>query len=293
MLPVLFTLPSPWGPQPIYAYGVLLGLSLIVGYQIVVRVAAREDDLSEDVAGSAYLAAALCGIAGARLLYVLENRATFADTPASGWFDVTSGGVTAYGGFLGGLLGAAGYLAYKRASLAAFADAAAPALALGTVLTRVGCYLYGCDFGTPLSDHAPAFLRTLGTFPHWQLDELQIFGSPAFLYHVDRYGLSAEAPASLPVHPTQLYEALVGLFLLALSVVVLRRRRFRGQVILAVALGYAVLRFGFEYLRDDPERGQAFGFSIAQLISLALAGLCAVLYSILRTRARRAPIDGN
>jgi phosphatidylglycerol:prolipoprotein diacylglycerol transferase len=290
MLPVLFTLPTPWGPQPIYAYGVLLGLSLIIGYQIAVRVAARADELSEDVAGSAYLAAALCGIAGARLLYVVENRATFADTPMSGWFDVTSGGVSAYGGFLGGLLGAAGYLAYKRASLAAFADAAAPALALGTVLTRIGCYLYGCDFGTPLSEQAPGFLRALGTFPRWQLDDLQIYGSPAFLHHVDRYGLSAEAAASLPVHPTQLYEALVGVLLLGLSIAVLRRRKFRGQVILAVALVYAVLRFVLEYLRDDPERGEAFGFSSGQLISLAMAGLCAVLYSVLSARARRASI---
>lgn len=292
MLPVLFTLPTPWGPQPIYAYGVLLGLSLIAGYQIAVRVAVRTDDLSEDLGGSAYLAAALCGIAGARLLYVVENRATFADVPIGGWFDVTSGGVTAYGGFLGGLLGAAGYLAYKRAPLAAFADAAAPALALGTVLTRIGCYLYGCDFGTPLPEQAPAFLRSLGTFPHWQLDDLQIYGSPAFLYHVDRYGLSAEATASLPVHPTQLYEALVGVFLLVLAIAVLRRRKFPGQVILVVALAYAVLRFGFEYLRDDPERGQAFGFSSAQLISLAMGGLCAVLYTVLRTRARRRSITG-
>ena len=287
MLPVLFTLPTPWGPQPIYAYGVLLGLSLIAGYQIAVRVAARMDDLSEDLAGSAYLAGALSGVAGARLLYVLENRESFAEVPIAGWLDVTSGGVTAYGGFLGGLLGAAAYLAYKRAPLAAFADAAAPALALGTVLTRIGCYLYGCDFGVLLPDSAPAWLKALGTFPRWQLDALDIYGSPAFLYHVDRYGIASDADASLPVHPTQLYESAVGLVLLALSITLLRSRRFRGQAILAVALAYALFRFAFEYLRDDPERAFAFGFSSAQLISLALLALCALAYSILSTHARR------
>src|SRR5690242_16246365 len=110
MYPVLFSLPTPWGAQPIYAYGVLLGLSLIVGYQIVVRLSVRTDALPEDVAGSAYLVAAVSGIAGARLLYVFENRETFTEIPWTGWFDVTSGGVTAYGGFLGGLAGAVAYL---------------------------------------------------------------------------------------------------------------------------------------------------------------------------------------
>jgi phosphatidylglycerol:prolipoprotein diacylglycerol transferase len=92
------------------------------------------------------------------------------------------------------------------------------------------------------------------------------------------------------VHPTQLYEALAALALLGLSLLLLRRRSFRGQVILSTAMGYGVLRFLIEYLRDDPERGEAFGFSSAQLISLALVPTCAVVYSVLRGGARRAQL---
>jgi phosphatidylglycerol:prolipoprotein diacylglycerol transferase len=289
MLPILFTVPMPWGPQPIYSYGVLLGLSLIMGFQIVVRVGARKDALNEDLLGNAALIAAVSGVVGARLLYVVENHEQLADSHAS-WFDVTQGGVSAYGGFLGGLIGVAVYLAKKRVSLAAVGDAAAPALAAGTVLTRIGCYLYGCDFGAPLSSAAPSLLKRLGTFPRWHYDNLQVYGSPAFAHHVDRYGLARDAPASLPVHPTQLYEALAALALLGLSLVLLRRRGFPGQVILVTAMGYGVLRFLIEYLRDDPERGEAFGFSSAQLISLALVPICAVVYSVLRGRARRAQL---
>src|SRR5512143_1791861 len=103
MLPILFTVPMPWGPQPIYSYGVLLGVSLILGFQIAVRLGVRLDGLDEDMLGNAALVAALSGIVGARLLYVAENHELLADTHAN-WFDVTSGGVAAYGGFLGGLL---------------------------------------------------------------------------------------------------------------------------------------------------------------------------------------------
>ena len=109
MLPILFTLKTPWGAQPIYSYGVLLGVSLIAGYPLVVRMAARLDRSREELIGNAYLITALCGVIGSRLLYVLENRELLEESGGA-WFDITSGGVTAYGGFLGGLLGAAMYL---------------------------------------------------------------------------------------------------------------------------------------------------------------------------------------
>jgi phosphatidylglycerol---prolipoprotein diacylglyceryl transferase len=287
MLPILFTVPTPWGPQPIYSYGVLLGLSLIAGFQIAVRVGSQKDGLDENLLGNAALVAAVTGVLGARILYVLENRELLAESHTN-WFDVTSGGVTAYGGFMGGLIGVALFVAWKRVPLTAVGDAAAPALAAGTVLTRIGCYLYGCDFGSPLSVNSAGWLKKLGTFPHWHYDKLRVYGSPAFLHHVDRYGLSRDAAASLPVHPTQLYEALAALVLLGLSLFLLQKRSFRGQVILVTAMGYGVFRFLIEYLRDDPERGQAFGFSSAQLISLALVPLCAFGYSVLNAQARRA-----
>lgn len=287
MLPILFTLKTPWGAHPIYTFGVLLGVSLIAGYLLVVRSAARLDRSREELIGNAYVVTALCGLAGSRLLYVLENRELLEESGAA-WFDITSGGISAYGGFLGGVIGAAIYLRRKRESLAAFADACMPALALGTVLTRIGCYLHGCDFGTPLGASAPGWLKALGTFPRWQYDDLHVYGSPAFLHHVDRYGLAHDAQASLPVHPTQLYEALAGVALLGLALLLARRRAFAGQVALIVAISYGTWRFLIEYVRDDPDSAYAFQLSWAQLISLLLVPVCAVIYSVLRGRARRA-----
>jgi phosphatidylglycerol:prolipoprotein diacylglycerol transferase len=287
MLPILFTLSTPWGHQPIYAYGVLLGVALIAGYPLLMRTGARDPAWSAELLGNAYIVTALSALAGARALYVLENRDVLEETGAR-WFAITSGGVSAYGAVLGGLFGAAIYLRVKRASLAAFADAVLPSVALGIVLTALGCYLYGSDFGAPLGAGAPAWLKRLGTFPRWHHDALHLYGSPAFLYHVDRYGLPRDASASLPVHPTQLYEMGVGVVLLALSLWRLPKRSFAGQVALAAAMLYGVARFCIEYVRDDPERGYAFGYSSAQLISLLFVPLCAVAYSALRGQARRA-----
>ena len=178
------------------------------------------------------------------------------------------------------------YLRRTGHSLLGWADVVAPTLGTGLGFTRIGCYLYGCDFGGRLETDAPAWLRGLGTFPHWDNGQ----GAPAFTYHLDEYGLDPLADHSYAVHPTQLYESLCGFTLFAVAMLIWRRRRFRGQVILAVAMLYGAWRFFIEYVRDDPERGFYFGFSTSQLISLALVPVAAFLYYTLRKEQGDAPL---
>jgi phosphatidylglycerol:prolipoprotein diacylglycerol transferase len=287
MHPILFEIPTPWGTQPIYSYGVLLGLALLLGWQVIMWLG-KQSGLSASALGDVYLSAAICGVIGARVLYVVENQDEFSSVGQ--WFDLRSGGLVAYGGFLAGFIGAFVHLRIKKLPLLAFADCAAPAIAIGLCLTRIGCYLYGCDFGTRLPAGAPAWLLKLGTFPRWEDSVGELRGSPAFLHHVNTYGLSRDANFALPVHPTQLYEALLGLILAAICLRAFQRRQFAGQPLLLLAIGYSAARFVLEYLRDDPERGQAFGFSTSQLISLLIFPLSATAYSLLRKRAQRTSI---
>jgi phosphatidylglycerol---prolipoprotein diacylglyceryl transferase len=291
MLPILFTLQAPWGPQPVYAYGALLGLALLLGLPIVRWFAERQTGHraqgGSDWVSTGYLIAATSGVLAARLMYVLEHRTSAADS--RGWLEIMAGDVAAHAGFAGGVLGSAIYLGWKRRSLLAFADAAAPALALGMVLTRIGCYMYGCDYGKLLDDAAPTWLKELGSFPRWNLDELGLYGSPAFVDHVARYGLDSGASASFPVHPTQLYEAVAGLVLLGVALAAWRVRRFEGQVFLKVAMLYGGARFLLEYLRDDPGGVVSLlGFSTAQLTALAMVPICAVVHVALAAAGRRS-----
>jgi phosphatidylglycerol:prolipoprotein diacylglycerol transferase len=257
-----------------------------VGLPIVRALAARDAGPDPEIVSMAYLIAALSGVIGARLVFVLANRELLAE-PVRRWFNLTEGGVTAYGGFLAGLLGASIYLGAKRQSLLGAADAAAPALVLGTVFSRFGCYLYGCDFGSLLDARAPSWLKQLGSFPHWDQEKIPLQGSPAFLHHVSAYGLSPDAKFSLPVHPTQLYEALAGCILFGFALLAWRKRRFRGQVMAKLAIAYGGWRFAIEYLRDDSERVLHFGFSTAQLIWLAVVPISLVIYTALSSASRR------
>ena len=260
------------GPVPIPSYGTMLCVALVVGWHLTLRLAEREG-LPRELVVSSYFGTALCALLGARLLYVAANPHEF-----SGFWDALAlrrGGLSAYGGLIGGLLGSWYFLKNRGLELWHWADLAAPGLASGVFFTRIGCYLFGCDFGRPLTSSAPNWLKRVGTFPRWAEGTVaDASGSPAWLEHVTSRGLSYAADTALPVHPTQLYEALAGALLLALTFVLRDRSRFRGQLFLSFTFGYGVLRFLIETLRDDAERG-AFGPALAVQWLVAL-GLLAI-----------------
>ena len=292
MHPIMFHIPTPWGAIPIYSYGVMLGTSLLVAWYFVIFMGEKKENFNKELLANAFTITAVSSIVGARLLYILTNLDQYQSIDR--WFQIRQGGLVAYGGFLGGFFGAWAYLRIKKVPAAAFVDLVAPTLGSGLMITRIGCYLYGCDFGKPLTANAPGWLKTLGTFPQWDLSEAPklacdqiISGSPAFHHHIRNYGAQmVDRHASLPVHPTQLYESAFGLVVLLVGYKILKNRSFRGQVFIVVAAIYGVWRFFIEFLRDDPERGAAFGFSTSQWISLAILPACVFAYANLKKRAQ-------
>lgn len=289
MHPILFTIPTPWGGVPVYSYGVMLGTSLILAWYFIMWMGVKKEGLDRELMANAFIVVSISSIAAARLLFILTNLDDF-DTIGA-WFQLRQGGLVAYGGFLGGFVSLWSFMRWKKVPMLALADIVIPTLGSGLLFTRLGCWLYGCDFGRPLGDNAPGWLKSLGTFPKWSFAsdasfacDQAVHGSPAWAHHVSSYGLPVDAAASMPVHPTQLYESFVGLLLFGISVAILHKRRFRGQVITITAALYAVWRFTIEYVRDDPERGAAFGFSTSQLISLAMIPACGFAYIHLRKR---------
>ncbi|HEY1536855.1 MAG TPA: prolipoprotein diacylglyceryl transferase [Polyangiaceae bacterium] len=275
---------------PIYSYGAMLCASIVVGWFLTLRLGER-DGLPRELLANCYFVTAIAALIGARVLYVLTNLEEFHDF--LDMLAVRRGGLVAYGGFLGGFAGSWWYLRRRGFGLLPWADVAAPSLASGLMLTRIGCYLFGCDFGTPLGANAPVWLKRLGTFPRWPNDVLDGAGSPAWLQHVDLRGLSVSAQASLPVHPTELYESLAGALLLVLSWQLRKASRFRGEVFLAFTFGYGYLRFLLEIVRDDSERG-SFGPVFREhvlipslLVLLAAAFAYGPLRSVTRVAVRR------
>ncbi len=283
MHPVLFRIPIPnWdlpvigplhetftqGSIPIFSWGVMLGLSLVVGWYLTLWLA-EKDGLPKETMANCYVVTAVAALLMSRVLYVVTNLDEFQSLG-----DILAfrrGGLVAYGGFLGGYLGSWGDLKLKKIPLMPWADVAVPSLASGLGITRIGCYLFGCDFGKPLGDDAPAFLQKIGTFPHWAEGTIDGGdGAPAWIQHVNAGLIDHDAAHSLPVHPTQLYESLIGWSLLALLLFQRKHQRFRGQVFMVFAFAYGFARFLLEIVRDDIERGM-YGPELGAHILLPLA----------------------
>lgn len=171
------------------------------------------------------------------------------------WAKFYNGGLAYYGGLLGGTW--AVYLLARRDGLPflKLADVTAMGVAMGLFFGRIGCFLAGCCYGE-VTAHA------VGTrFPAWSAASEGQF----------RAGLlSHPSLPSLPVHPTQLYEAVGCLFIsVGLSLWAPRHKGFDGQVALLALLLYAALRSLIEEFRAD-DRGIYAGLSTSQWVSLGI-----------------------
>jgi phosphatidylglycerol:prolipoprotein diacylglycerol transferase len=227
--PVLFHI----GSFDITSFGVMVALGALVGLWVFRRELARAG--LPDAALDAAVFGLVGGLLGAKLLYVFEHLDESAFWPLF----LDRGGMSWFGGFVGGLTAAVITIKIKRWPLLGVFAAAVPALAIGQMLGRVGCFLVGDDYGRPTS------LPWGVAFPK---------GLPPTL---DR------------VHPTQIYEAI---FLGVLAWLLIRWRR-AGRADRVVIGRYFLLagafRFALEFVRVNVR--VAGPFTVAHFFSLAVA----------------------
>jgi phosphatidylglycerol:prolipoprotein diacylglycerol transferase len=196
------------------------------------------------------LDAAFAGVFGGLLGAKLWWTAEFYDTAPVLSLLFSRGGLSWFGGLTGGLAAGLTVIRVKRIPLLSTLAAAAPALAIGHAIGRIGCFLVGDDYGR-ISD-----LPWAVAFPQ---------GLPPT---VDR------------VHPTQLYEA-IPLFLISALLIRFRKAQRHDRFVFGIYLVLAgSTRFLIEFLRVN---AQVIGpLTIAQLAS-ATAIVAGV--ALLRRRA--------
>jgi prolipoprotein diacylglyceryltransferase len=233
-------------------YFQLAALAALLGSVIALRIAARQGGSTTHTA-RAIVCAYVAALAGGYLFEAV--RALPAAATAGSWRPVRHAGRAAYGGLLAGIAAAALYLRAVGEPRAPFFDAVSVGSGLTFALVRTGCFIAGCDYGVPTS--RPWGVR----FPP---------GSLAALDHAHR-GWVPRGAASLPVHPTELYEAALGLLAALAAGVALRCGRRPGRGFAAFLAVYAAGRFAIELLRGDAGRGRALGLSTAQWVSVGLA----------------------
>lgn len=246
MCPELFHI----GDFAVRAYGLALALSFLIGLWLIDREA-RLLGLNPDAIVNLGFVLIIFGVIGGRLGFVLYHWSDYADNPLdiinpfqAGQIGIS--GLNLQGGLIGGFVAGLLYLRWKKLPWVAALDAVAPSVGFGIFVSRIGCYLNGCCFGTPTDGpfgvHFPDH-----SAPH------AVFGDSA-------------------VHPTQLYSSAYGL-LLFLFLLWINRRRYRvGRATGLFFVAESAARLAIEPLRyyEDAMWVTLAGFDITYNVVAAV-----------------------
>lgn len=265
MYPILFK----FGPITIYSFGAFMALAALTAAWVVHGDLKRRG-CNPELASSFVFAAAIGGLVGARLLFIVEEWNNFLVAPMNYIF--TGAGFTWYGGFLGGVVAVSWVARKNKIPWLVAADIAAPALAIAYGVGRLGCHFAGDgDWGRVTS--VPWGVEYTNAIIGW----------------VDpNTGISY--PPGTRVHPTPIYEFIESV--IAFSI--LRALRNKNYAPGTLAWLYLILsgfaRFVVEFWRINPPL--ALGLSEAQWFSLALMA-CGLILLMMRPPTRASSRVGR
>ena len=249
MYPILFEI----GPFIISSFGVMMVTAFLICNYLLkkdVEAAGYDPMMAEDIT----FRAAIGGIVGAKLYYLIENIPTGqAADNMNGLVDIIAGiftfnsarfgggiqnfgaGLVFLGGLMGGMLAVTLYIHKHKLKWLEVADLVAPFLALGQGIGRIGCFLVGDDYGIPSS------LPWACSFPK---------GLP---------------PTDPPVHPTQIYEMAAYFSVFIYLRYKKRNQNFTGELMFEYLFLVGFFRFIIEFIRNNPQ--YLMGLTGAQYIS--------------------------
>jgi phosphatidylglycerol---prolipoprotein diacylglyceryl transferase len=232
------------GPLRVSPHGLGTAVGFLAGARLLLP-ATRARGIDDDLVNRMLYRAIVGAIVGARLAYVVNHLDQYSDDPLQA-LAIWEGGISLLGGIAGGVLAAVPLMRQGRLRFWSVMDAAAPGLALGILIGRIGDLMVGDHLGKP-TDFALGF-RCTGAET----------ASPCV------------APIGHGVHLPALYDLLSVSLLLAVLLVVRRRPRWDGFLILLFAAWYGIGRITEDFFRTDVTHGTGLtGSQWAALVVVA------------------------
>ena len=247
MHPILFQ----FGAFTIYTYGVLVATGVMLGVWLAAHDAPRAG-LPPVKIWNLCIYGILVALVASKLWLMVSDWSYYAANPREIFAIATleSGG-TFYGGLIGGIVWTGFYTRREKLPLLSTFDVCAAPLAVGHAIGRVGCFMAGCCFGKPTS-----------------LPWAVTFTSPVA-------ARLSGTPLNVPLHPTQLYEAVAEFANFLVLYLIGRRWRIPGQSIGAYLALYGAERGLLEFLRADPGRTPLFHDTVSLMQVVSIAMVCA------------------
>lgn len=245
-------------------YGLMFAIGFMIGYEIVARMF-KHEGAPESWVGILLIWTVAGTIIGARLGHVFFYEWDIYSQHPLDIFKVWEGGLASHGGAIGVILGVFGfsYFTTKRNPLWTFDRLVVP-IALVGGLIRLGNLMNSEIYGGP-TDLPWGFMFVRSRMWH-------------ALYE------------GVPVHPTQIYEALVYFALFALLMWMYWRKNAeerQGLIFGVFLIGIFLPRFIIEFIKNDQVAFEAnMTLNMGQLLSIpfVVAGIILVIWAMTHPR---------
>ena len=249
--PVLFTI----GGLKVHWYGIMIAVGLYAGIQVALRDSPRRGISREALMNVALLAAVL-GVAGGRLYYVVQNNPSFFLHHPIQIIAVWQGGMAFFGAIFGGALAMAICAWRWKLPFWSLLDVGAIGMTVGQGFGRIGNIVNGDIVG----------YKTNG----WGFE----YTNP------NTFG-----PLNTPVQPASLYELLIAVVLFLILWNLRLRVHPEGMLAMIYIVLYSTSQFFIFFLRDNIVI--AAGLKQAQLTALVVILLTIPIMVYLLLRERR------
>ena len=239
-------------------YGIFITLGMLAAFAYAYYRSKQEGfDLDNLLDMGLYMI--VFGVIGARLYYVLMKLDTYILPGRSAWdnfldmINIRGGGLGIYGGIIAGALTLFIYCRLKKKDWRRALDMVAPGVMIAQAMGRWGNFFNGEAHGGIVPEKSLLYFLRMG------LDPNELTQGMAY------------------VHPTFLYESLWNILGFVLINIFYKKRRYDGQIFVAVCGWYGLGRAWIEGLRTDslylPE---IFGMSlrVSQVLALAIVVVC-------------------
>lgn len=253
------------GPLRVSPHGIATAVGFIAGARLLLP-ATRARRVDDELVYSMLYRAAIGALVGARLAYALNHISEYSDDPLS-VLAIWEGGISLFGGIAGGVLAAVPVMRRHGLPFWSLMDAAAPGLALGIAIGRIGDLVVGDHLGRPTSSFLGFECTAADT------------ASPCV------------APIGSGVHLPALYDLLSASALLVALLLLRRRAHREGFLILFASAWYGAGRFVEDFYRLDDE--VAFSLSGSQITALVVVVVSLALLIRRQTRAGREDATGG
>lgn len=252
-------------------YGVIIGIGMLLSLMLIAKVA-KKSGQNPDYYWDMALVTIITGVVGARLYYVVFSWDSYKDDLLS-ILNLRQGGLAIYGGIIGGALAIIAYTKYKKYSIPLALDTVVPGVALGQILGRWGNFFNREAFGD-YTDGLFAMRLPVDAIRYSEITSKMAEHMEAGVNYVQ-------------VHPTFLYESMWNIGVLALMLLLWKKKHFDGEMTLLYFAGYGIGRFFIEGLRTDQLQIGNTGIAVSQMLGITLFFTAVVVESVVLVKKNK------